>query len=289
METQSRFEEEVFERLKRIIKGAQFSYKLNSKPDLVRQLNMNGPPTTQALTIDAIKIHEVTERSLKTILVQGVREPDKRGVVGVPLWFQLLRVVYESDGRQMFINIEKMAEGAGCTVAFSKKYGGEAREWFKNIGFRFTEMFGVTMLDLFTSKERERISATVRTDGFVVSPEDKELTAASAELPWFDMTLLYRDKAADGTPEFTIEEIKTIQIQKLSGKSTSSVEYIETVGNGTRRGRNMGVSTVDDGDTVGLGGTRSGGEANLGVDELTGLETIETMMGGGGEEKSILH
>jgi len=34
-------------------------------------------------------------------------------------------------------------------------------------------MFGVTMLDLFTSKEKDRIEATVRINGFVVLPEDK--------------------------------------------------------------------------------------------------------------------
>ena len=52
-------------------------------------------------------------------------------------------------------------------------------------------MFGVAVLDLFTSKERERIEAIVRTSGFFVFPEDNKLTDASAELPWFNITLLY--------------------------------------------------------------------------------------------------
>lgn len=43
VETQSRFTEDIFERLKGIIKGAQFFNKLNSKPALVRPSDINGP------------------------------------------------------------------------------------------------------------------------------------------------------------------------------------------------------------------------------------------------------
>ena len=58
-------------------------------------------------------------------------------------------------------------------MAFPKKNGGEARGWLKHIGFWFIEMFGVKMLDLFTSKEKVRIAVTVRTKRCVVPPEQR--------------------------------------------------------------------------------------------------------------------
>ena len=56
---------------------------------------------------------------------------------GDPLLCQLLSIVSNFYGRQMFVNIKKTADGSGCMVAFPRKYGGEARDWLKNIGFRF--------------------------------------------------------------------------------------------------------------------------------------------------------
>ena len=91
------------------------------------------------------------------IALQGVNGPDKKGIVGVPLLCQLLIIVSETDIKKMFVNIEGTAGGSGCTIALPKKYGGEARDYLNNLGFRLTEIFGGIMGDLFTTKERERM------------------------------------------------------------------------------------------------------------------------------------
>jgi len=56
------------------------------------------------------------------------------------------------------------------------------------------------MGDLFATKKRDMIVATVRLNIFLISPEDKELTDESTLLPWFNMTPFNQDKAHDKTP-----------------------------------------------------------------------------------------
>ena len=68
--------------------------------------------------------------------------------------------------------IKKIADGSGCTTVVSKSMEEELETGSEILGFRSTEMFGVTMLDLFTSKEREMIASIVRTNGYVVLLED---------------------------------------------------------------------------------------------------------------------
>ena len=101
------------------------------------------------------------------------------------------------------------------------------------------------------------------------------MTAASAGLPWFDMTMLYQDKADDGTPEFTIDEIKMIKPHQSVANSALCIEDGETVGDGTKRGGDTIVSAVGDGDTVGNGGRRSGKEETLDVDALFNIEMAD--------------
>ena len=95
---------------------------------MVRPLYLNGPSSTQALSIETIKMHEVMERSLEKVIFQGMRDTDKKYIVGVPHGCQLLSISSESGGNLMFSNIEKTADGSGCTVAFLKKHGGEDRD-----------------------------------------------------------------------------------------------------------------------------------------------------------------
>ena len=71
------------------------------------------------------------------------------------------------------------------------------------------------------------------------------------------MTLLYQENDDDRTPEFTIEKLKTIQTPKAAGESNSLVEDSETVCNGKMVDINMDVSTIGEGETVGLEGSRS--------------------------------
>ena len=133
--------------------------------------------------------------------------------------------------------------------------------------------------------KRERIVSTVRTNKFFISPEDKELTGALAALPWFGMTLLFQDKTNDRTPEFTINKLKTIQTPKSAGESTSLVEDSETVGTGTIGEGDMEVSTVYNGETVGLGGSSSGICVSLCGDDLNCHNTMERTLGGRGDDK----
>ena len=68
VETQLNLSGKVFIWLKIIIKGSQVSEKFNTNHVLEKKLEPNSPLTDQ-VTIDAIKMHEVMERSLKIVAV----------------------------------------------------------------------------------------------------------------------------------------------------------------------------------------------------------------------------
>ena len=135
---------------------------------------------------------------------------DETGISEIPLQCQSLSFTSEPDGRPMFVNVNRNADVLGCTAVSPKVYGGEARDWLNKLGLRFTYMFGENIVDSLATKERQMMSLRVRIDGFVVSPDDIELSNASVPFPWFDTTLLYQDTVNARKTEFTIAEIKTL-------------------------------------------------------------------------------
>ena len=72
-------------------------------------------------------MREVMERSIKTFLIKGFKEPDRRGDAGFHLRCQLLIVVFEIDQRLVFVSIEKAEDWTGCTVTFQKSM--EESQW----------------------------------------------------------------------------------------------------------------------------------------------------------------
>ena len=68
--------------------------------------------------LEAIKMHEVMERSMETMEVPGILKLDKPKEGKVPLRTLLLSQVSASDGKLMFINIEQTGDGSTCSVGF---------------------------------------------------------------------------------------------------------------------------------------------------------------------------
>ena len=77
VKTKRQFAEEVFCRLKRIIRRTTFGEKMNPKPTLTKPINLQASVLTRLMTFEAIKMHEVMERSMEVAEVTGVHEIDK--------------------------------------------------------------------------------------------------------------------------------------------------------------------------------------------------------------------
>ena len=57
--------------------------------------------------LEAIKMHEVMERSMDTMEVPGILELDRSNASKVPLRTLILSQTSTTDGHRMFINIER--------------------------------------------------------------------------------------------------------------------------------------------------------------------------------------
>ena len=254
VETQTRFADEVFTRLKRIIRGSEFRRKTNSKPALAKPVDPQGPSSTRLLMLEAIKMHEVMERSMDTLEVPGILELDRANESRVPLRTLVLSHT-SSDGHLMFVNVERTGDGSTCSVGFPRKYREEARDYLKDLGFRVCEEHGVLMQDYFTPSEVSRIKRTKRVNGVVRSPEEMEVDSLAQPQAWFDLSLLYTDTDTDGQPEFSIEEVRTIRSTVSTQGSEGTWGSRGTVGDNATADSSEGETSDSLGDQSDLGTT----------------------------------
>ena len=73
VETLMMMARDVFGALKNIIRGDKFRVLTNARPSLIAPYDWNSPCSTKSLTVEAVKMHEVMERSIDVARVTGIK------------------------------------------------------------------------------------------------------------------------------------------------------------------------------------------------------------------------